>query len=270
MNDFPTRAILGIKSPAPIVPVLKDPQGVERPDLAARVAQFIERCTSVPGDQKNAKQRTQVLFVLDSSGSMQAGKHITIAGFNQQVDVVREMAQDAGQTSVTLITFSSQVRQCYTDKPAQALEHLTDASYRVGGGTALLDAVGAAIETAIGSPQVTDPNTAVLIAIFTDGEENASRYMTGDMISEGVRALEATGRFTFTLMGPNEHLESLADMLKIQKGNVARFDAATDAGRARGMGQMAAATSAYMALRSTGAMASTCLYSEPRDAQPSV
>jgi Mg-chelatase subunit ChlD len=240
------------------------PRGAHDAGLRERVQAFVSadarRRAAEPQMATPAEARTHVLFVLDASGSMLAGKPLTVAGYNQQVDIVREQAQTAGATSVSLIVFSDTVRTLYAHQDVARLEHLSESSYRPQGATALLDALGAAIDAALGAAEVEAPGTAVLVALFTDGEENASRLHTGEALSECVRALEATGRFTFTLMGPREYLDDLASLLSIARGNIAGFDPTSLAGRSHALRTMAQATSTYMSLRAAGASASTDLY----------
>lgn len=240
------------------------PRGAHDAGLRERVQAFVSadarRRAAEPQMATPAEARTHVLFVLDASGSMLAGKPLTVAGYNQQVDIVREQTQAAGAASVSLVVFNDTARTLYAHQDAARLEHLSESSYRPQGSTALLDALGAAIDLALVAPGVQTPGTAVLVALFTDGEENASRLHTGEALSECVRALEATGRFTFTLMGPREHLNDLASLLSIARGNIAGFDATSLAGRGQALHTMAQATSTYMSLRAVGATASADLY----------
>lgn len=214
----------------------------------------------------DAPARTHVVVVLDASSSMLAGKALTIAGFNQQVDIVREQTREAASATVSLLVFNETVSPTYLHQPVQRLTHLDDALYRPRGSTALYDAVGAAIEAALAAPGVDEPGAAVLVAVFTDGEENASRLHSGPALAECVRALQDTGRFTFTLMGPRERLHELADALTLERGNVAGFDAASLVDRERAMTQMTQATATYMTLRATGASAATDLYAAAKEA----
>jgi uncharacterized protein YegL len=261
----------GPNPPVHIVPLGTAPKGAQDAALKEVVDAFVAAEKSrkpARRTKRAAKPRTHVFFVLDASSSMLAGKAMTLAGYNQQVDIVREQAKDAGATSVSLLVFSHEVQSLYAYQEVDKLEHLTDATYRPNGSTALLDALGAAIRAALAAPGIADESCAVLVALFTDGEENASRLYTGPALSECVKALQETGRFTFTLMGPKEHLNDLASLLSIARGNIAGFDASSLADRGRAMGTMAQATSTYMSLRSAGVASSANLYSPPPEEDP--
>lgn len=254
---------------APVRPPLHSslqprPQGAHDDALRETVQAFVaadkKKRRSKKSAQTDKSPRTRVFFVLDASGSMLSGKELTLAGYNQQVDIVREEAANAGQTQVSLLVFNEEVKTLYAHQDVARLEHLSAKTYRPGGSTALIDALGAAIRQALAAPDIADKSTAVLIALFTDGEENASQLHTGPALSECVKLLQDTGRFTFTLMGPKEHLNDLASLLSIARGNIAGFDASSLSDRGRAMHTMAAATASYMALRSAGIACSANLY----------
>lgn len=222
--------------------------------LAARTRDFV-KSTSAPGSKK-----THAIFVLDDSGSMRMDKQTTIDGYNQQVDILKSMADSGGETTVSLIMFSDILTLCYEGRSVDSLEKLTGETYCPDGWTALLDACGAAIACALRTPGVGEADTAILVSVFTDGAENSSKRCRPSHIAECIELLEGTGRFTFTLMGPREHLSDMANMLHIGEGNVAGFDANSSQSRIDAFSIMGAATSTYFTLRSQGATQIANLY----------
>jgi hypothetical protein len=248
-----------------IVPVaVHNPEAnLESHPLVKKVRAFLAECAK-PAPAVALPPRTHAFFLLDASGSMVTDKDVTIAGFNQQVDVVQEMAKEVGDTTVSLMTFSSTVEVRSQYRPVESLQKLTALTYRPQGGTALFDALGAAMEQAMAAPGATEANTAALIASFTDGDERDSRYCGAAVIAHCIKLLEGTGRFTFTLMGPNTHLETMGDVLKISKGNISGFDVSSRFDKARAFQAMSGATETYMTLRSKGVMASSALYAAPQ------
>lgn len=225
--------------------------------LIAKVSGFVRDIRKTTTGIK----RTHFILVLDQSSSMLTGKEMTIAGFNQQVQIIRRNAKDAGLVTVTLVIFDTQVKPVYVGMPIEALQELDTATYLPSGGTAMYDAVGSVLEIAMQLPDAGDPSTAFFVSVLTDGDDRDSRHVTGKAVGEGVKQLTDTGRFTFALMGPEEHLNNLAAVLSLNKGNVEGFNPSSMKSRSDSIGAMAGATQSYMATRSMGMMASASLYS---------
>lgn len=212
-----------------------------------------------------APKRTHMIFVLDQSYSMLKGRDVTIAGFNDQVAIVREHHAGAGQTTVSLVLFNSQVQTRFAYAPPTHLRGLTTQSYRPNGDTALYDAIGQSFDLLMQAEGFNEENTAFFVAIFTDGKENASHVVPGSVVAKCIERLEATGRVTVSFMGPQEGLRSVADVLAMAPGNLSGYDATTVVGRANAFNAMSGATSSYMALRSQGISSTKSLYeAEPK------
>ena len=118
---------------------------------------------------------TELVFILDASGSMGGLEDDTIGGFNTMIDENRELP---GEAKVSVVTFSDRSRVLFDRVDIAEVPHLTRKTYRCSGCTALLDAVGGTIEH-IDLVQRVQPKgyeaQKVLFAITTDGMENASR-----------------------------------------------------------------------------------------------
>jgi uncharacterized protein YegL len=122
--------------------------------------------------------RMHVIVVQDRSGSMAHRREATISGFNEYIDGLRKEDADI---RVTLTQFDHNVENRYTAKPLHQLNSMRRSDYRIGGGTALYDAVGTTIlnvKHAIGS------DDKVLVVIMTDGEENSSSRWTRDTVMD--------------------------------------------------------------------------------------
>jgi len=210
---------------------------------------------------------THVAFVLDSSSSMNHGKGATVEGFNAQLQVVREGAKLAGKTTFTDVHFDSYVKVRGVTKElgehteGQLLE-LTDQTYLPCGSTALYDALGETIAQLLSTPAIEAPSTAVLVTLFTDGEENASRVYDAATLKALVERLEATQRWTFALVGPRQGVTGLADLLSVRRKNIAGFDVSSVADKRAAFGKAAGANAAYMSLRAMGQSASASLYDD--------
>jgi hypothetical protein len=237
-------------------------------DLAEKGVKAYQDVIQDAMNEKRPKKRTHILFVLDESGSMDTGKDITIKGYNEQVDIVRASGDDGGETSISLLKFNYELRWQYQKKSVSGLAPLTEQSYVPNGGTALYDAIGSAIAAASEFPGAEDDETAVLVAIFTDGMENSSRTWVGprlEQLRRDVSRLQETGRWTFTLLGPKQGLSSLADLLAIDRSNVAGFDPGSLASRQHAFASMSGATGTYLSARSVGMTAASNLYAQPKD-----
>lgn len=224
--------------------------------MKAKVDQFVGSTLK----HSEGVKRTHFILLLDQSTSMLNGKALTLAGFNQQVQVIRANAADAGQITVSVVLFDTQVKPLFVGMPMTSLKELTEATYLPNGGTALYDAAGSVLEIAMALPGANDPSTAIFVSVLTDGEDLSSRHVSGKAVGECVKKLTDTGRFTFALMGPQEHLNDLANVLSLDRGNVDGFDPSSIQSRAASAGAMAGSMQSYMSSRSIGAMASTNLY----------
>ena len=117
-------------------------------------------------DPAAAAMAAHVVVLLDRSGSMIDGVDGYISGFNAFVD-----AQRAAGARVSLYLFDERAERVLDCVPAADVPPLTRATYRLGGSTALYDAIGAALALALGGP----PGVC---AVLTDGQDNASRTHT--------------------------------------------------------------------------------------------
>ena len=195
---------------------------------------------------------TNVAFILDCSGSMSHGKEATIEGFNSQVQVIREGAKDAGATTFTDVQFSSEVNLKTVAGDLDHLAPLNSETYRPGGNTALLDAIGATVAALLLTKDIHAADTATLVTTFTDGQENASRIYSAAMIRDLVQRLEATGRWTFALVGPQQTVAGLADLLSVRASNVAGYDETSIADKSAAFRKVAMANETMMYKRKAG------------------
>lgn len=205
---------------------------------------------------------THIAFVLDESTSMQDGKEATVEGFNAQVAVIRDGAKQAGATTFTDVRFSTQVRLRSVAGSLESLQPLTYANYNPEGWTALHDAIGATIAALLNTTGIDNPNTATLVTVFTDGDENQSKVYDGATLRALIERLEATGRWTFALVGPLQSVTGLAELLSVNRANIAGFNVADVGDKRKAFSKVASASAAYMGLRSMGTTQSNCLYND--------
>lgn len=185
---------------------------------------------------------THLYFLLDRSGSMQSIKTDTEGGFQAFIKEQADSA-DGGECRVTLAQFDNAYEVVYSDRPLAEVPPL-DLVPR--GSTALLDAMGRLITDAgaalAAKPEDERPGT-VVVAVMTDGHENASKEWTHPAIKALVEQQTNAYRWQFLYMG--------ADQDAIEVGHSIGVDAdhAVTYGRGRAREAMATTSSKISALR---------------------
>ena len=133
------------------------------------------------------KQLTELVFILDRSGSMHGLEADTIGGFNSMIDKQR---QEEGEAYVSTVLFDTTTTVLHDRVPLSRIEPMTGQQYRTGGCTALLDAIGGAIHH-MGNvhkyAREEDCPERTLFVITTDGMENASRAYSADQVRRMIR-----------------------------------------------------------------------------------
>ena len=149
------------------------------------------------------KGLTELVFIVDRSGSMTGLEKDTIGGFNS---MLKEQAELAGEARVTTVLFDNQYRLLHDRIDIRAVAPLTEKDYRVGGGTALLDAIGRTIEKirAVQKQTAEDYRAEkVLFVIITDGEENSSHKYSAAQIKERIEHQKEKYGWEFVFFGAN-------------------------------------------------------------------
>lgn len=165
---------------------------------------------------------TELVFILDRSGSMSGLENDTIGGFNS---VLEKQRGEEGECVVTTVLFDHYYELLHDRIDIRAVSPLTEKEYYVRGNTALLDAVGKTIEKI----DTAQENTAedyraehVIFVIITDGYENASREYTYPKIRALIKAREAKG-WQFMFLGANIDVAETAERIGIRKEYSAEF-----------------------------------------------
>lgn len=149
------------------------------------------------------KKSTELVFILDRSGSMSGLESDTISGFNSMLARQKDVE---GKCYITTVLFDNEYELLHDRIEIQAVRPISDKEYFVGGSTALLDAVGRTINK-IGNAQ---RNTAadyradnVLFVIITDGQENSSREYSMRRIKEMIERQKSKYDWEFIFLGAN-------------------------------------------------------------------
>ena len=149
------------------------------------------------------KNLTELVFILDRSGSMQGLEVDTIGGFNAMLE---KQKKEPGEAFVSTILFNDHTQVLHDRVKIEAVEPITHREYYVRGCTALLDAIGGAIHH-IGNihkyARSEDVPEHTLFVITTDGMENASRRYTSQQVKTMIQRQKEKYGWEFLFLGAN-------------------------------------------------------------------
>ena len=149
------------------------------------------------------KSLTELVFIIDKSGSMGGIESDTIGGFNA---MLKEQLAVEGEAIVTTVLFDDKYELLHDRIDIRAVAPLTDKDYTVRGSTALLDAIGRTIHKIRAAQQHTDENyraEKVLFVIITDGQENASREYSAERVKTRIEYQKQKYGWEFVFFGAN-------------------------------------------------------------------
>ncbi len=146
---------------------------------------------------------TELVFILDRSGSMSGLEADTIGGFNSMVE---KQKKEEGRAYVSTVLFNQESRIVHDRVDVMKVEPMTEDTYCVGGCTALLDAIGDAVKHVGNIHKYARPEDVpahTLFVITTDGMENASRRYTGDQVRKLIERQKEKYGWEFLFLGAN-------------------------------------------------------------------
>jgi hypothetical protein len=166
---------------------------------------------------------TEILFILDRSGSMASLTEAAIASFNH---FLREQAAEPGQARLTLVLFDDHYEVPVASLPLPEITPIDTTVYTARGMTALLDAMGRGIDE-LGQrlaalPENERPGT-VIVAVFTDGEENASQQYSWQDVTQRIRHQSEAYKWHFLFLGANQDAIATAASIGITAANAATY-----------------------------------------------
>jgi uncharacterized protein YegL len=159
------------------------------------------------------KGLTELVFIIDRSGSMEGLESDTIGGFNAMLKVQKALE---GEAVVTTVLFDDKYELLHDRIDIKAIKPLTDKDYSVRGSTALLDALGKTVNKIRAVQKATAEEyraEKVLFVIITDGMENASREYTAEKIKARVERQREKYGWEFIFLGAN--MDAIAEAGKI-------------------------------------------------------
>jgi uncharacterized protein YegL len=169
------------------------------------------------------KNLTELVFILDRSGSMAGLETDTIGGYNS---VLEKQKKEDGEANVTTVLFDNKIEMLQRRVSLQKALKLTEKEYYVGGCTALLDAIGQTIHY-MGNVQKyareEDRAGKVLFIITTDGYENSSKEYSYETIRKMIEGQKKQYHWEFIFLGANIDAVAAARQFGIEEDYAANY-----------------------------------------------
>lgn len=166
---------------------------------------------------------TELVFILDRSGSMAGLESDTIGGFNS---MLKKQKEEPGEAVVTTVLFDDKYELLHDRIDIRGIRPITEKEYYVRGSTALLDAIGLTISKLANAHKQTSEEyrpDRVMFVITTDGLENASREYTFDKLKRMVEVQREKYGWEFIFLGANIDAISTAASFGISADRAANF-----------------------------------------------
>ena len=174
-------------------------------------------------EKKAAQGRTELVFILDRSGSMSGLESDTIGGFN---GMLRRQQEESTDILVSTVLFDDEVEVIHDRVPIAKVAPLTGREYFTRGCTALLDAVGDSIQHIRNIHKYAreeDRPVRTMFVITTDGLENSSVRYTAKKVKKLIEHQEKKHGWEFVFLGANMDAVAVAGDLGIRRENSVEF-----------------------------------------------
>lgn len=171
------------------------------------------------------KGLTELVFILDRSGSMSGLESDTIGGYNA---LLQKQKKESGEAIITTVLFDDQYELLHDRINLLGIAPITDKEYFVRGTTALLDAVGKTINKLVNVQRHTakeEQAEHVMFVITTDGMENASREFDYAKVSKMIEHQKKKYGWEFIFLGANIDAIATAERFGISKDRATNYNA---------------------------------------------
>ena len=166
---------------------------------------------------------TEMVFILDRSGSMGGLESDTIGGYNS---LLEKQKQEEGDAVVTTVLFDDRVKIIHDRVDIKAVSPLTEKEYYVRGSTALLDALGSTVSRIANNHRMMKEEyrpDKVIFVVTTDGMENASREYTYNKVKQMVEHEKEKYGWEFLFLGANIDAAETAGRMGIDRGHSVNY-----------------------------------------------
>ena len=185
----------------------------------------IEDCGGIPMPELLPNKDTELVFIIDRSGSMAGLEADTIGGFNAMIEKQRK---EDGECYVSTVLFDNYTEVLHDRAKLFEIKLMTDKDYTVRGCTALIDAIGGAIHH-IGNihkyARAEDVPTHTMFIITTDGLENASRKYTSEKVKQMIEHQKEKYGWEFLFIGANIDAVETAARYGIDRDRAVNYNA---------------------------------------------
>ncbi|MDO5688868.1 MAG: VWA domain-containing protein [Tissierellia bacterium] len=166
---------------------------------------------------------TELVFIIDRSGSMSGLESDTIGGLNSMLEKQKAIE---GECKLTTVLFNHEYQLLHDRMDLGVVKSLTENDYEVGGCTAMIDAIGHSIQKIINAQAQVDPANRpgkVLFVIITDGLENASHYYNVIQVRKMIETQKVLHDWEFLFLGANIDAVETAEHFGISRDHAQDF-----------------------------------------------
>lgn len=170
-------------------------------------------------------KKTEMVFILDKSGSMSGLEEDTIGGYNSMLG---KQQKEEGEAIVTTVLFNNNYEIIHDRTNIEEIRPMTEKEYFVGGTTALLDAIGITINKIVKATRNTKKEyqaDKVIFVIITDGMENASLEYNYEKIKAMIDRQKERYNWEFVFLGANIDAISTAAKFGIEEDRAVNYHA---------------------------------------------
>jgi uncharacterized protein YegL len=171
------------------------------------------------------KNLTEMVFILDRSGSMACLEDDTIGGYNSLIEKHRN---DENEVIITTVLFDTQYNMIHDNENIKCIEPMTKREYYARGNTALYDAIGKTIKYINHKNDLKSKEnlpSKTMVVIITDGYENASKMYNGMQIKRMICEQKKIYGWEFVFLGANIDAEEYASDIGIEPNRSVTYKA---------------------------------------------